>query len=142
MNKCFVDSNIIIRYIIDDIPEQSEIFSLLLDKAEMGDVELVCNSMVIAEIVWTLSSFYKFSKEKITEVLQGIIASKLLSFCERTILLRSLEDFKDLNIDFIDAYIAAWMNDHDVQDLYTFNKKHFKRLSHVNVLDFSSRAVE
>jgi len=138
MNRCFVDSNIIIRYIIDDSPEQSEIFSFLLDKAEMGDAELVCNSMVIAEIVWTLSSFYKFSKEKITLVLQGIIASKLLNFSERTILLRSLEDFKDLNIDFIDAYMAAWMNDHGVQDLYTFNKKHFKRLSHVNVLDISS----
>ena len=109
MNKVFVDTNLFLRYLTNDIPEKAVLLETLLQKAESGQIKLVINTLIIAEIVWTLQSFYKFSKKKIDETVSSIAASDLFEIPERDILLQSLEDFQTLNIDFIDAYIGNWV---------------------------------
>ena len=138
MNKAFIDTNLFIRFITNDIPEQAAVLDNLFSQSCKKKIELISNSMVVAEIIWTLESFYDYKKSDIEEVVTALVYLDILHFDERDILLQALEDYRNSNVDFVDAYIAAWMNDHGVQDLYTFNKKHFKRLSHVNVLDISS----
>ncbi len=136
MNKAFIDSNLLLRFLINDIPEQAVVLESLFQKARDKKVELVCNSMVVAEIVWTLESFYGFAKDKIQDVVSALVYLDLIHFDERQILLQALDDYVHLNIDFIDAYIAAWMEEQDIKNIYTFNKKHFKRIPTVNLPEF------
>lgn len=57
--RIFVDTNIFLRYLTNDVPEKADAVEELLRRAGAGQVRLVTNSLVIAEIVWTLTSFYQ-----------------------------------------------------------------------------------
>lgn len=133
MNRYFVDTNLFLRFLTNDIPEQAELLENLLEKSKRGLVKLVVNSMVFAEIVWTLQSYYKYPKSKIDEIVSSIAASPAFEINEREILLQALEDFNSLNIDFIDAYIGAWMQNNGVDSIYTLNIKDFKRIPGIKI---------
>ena len=66
------------------------------------------------------------------------MASQAFDIEERDILLQALEDFHSLNIDFIDAYIGAWMLDRNVNDIFTLNIKNISRLGGICVAAISS----
>ena len=93
--------------------------------------------MIFAEIVWTLQSFYKYPKDKIDEIVSAIIASETFEIEERDILLQALEDFHSLNIDFVDAYIASWMQKNQLDKIVTLNKKDFKRIPGLSVVNLT-----
>ncbi len=136
MSKYFVDTNLFLRFLTNDIPKQARILERLLERGANDEISLISNSMVIAEIVWTLQSFYKFSKAKIDEVVSPIVASRSIEFSERDVLLQALEDFHTLNIDFIDAYIAGWMKENGITEIFTMNAKDFKRIQGVHIAHF------
>ncbi len=135
MNKVFVDTNLFLRYLTNDLPEQATLLENLIERSNRGEIQLVENSIVFAEIVWTLQSFYKYPKDRIDEIVSAIVASKAFEIEERDILLQALEDFHSLNIDFIDAYIASWMGKRKLYKITTLNKRDFKRVPGLSVLD-------
>jgi len=130
-----VDTNLFLRYLTNDLPEQATLLENLIERSNRGEIQLVENSIVFAEIVWTLQSFYKYPKDRIDEIVSAIVASKAFEIEERDILLQALEDFHSLNIDFIDAYIASWMGKRKLYKITTLNKRDFKRVPGLSVLD-------
>jgi len=65
--RVFADTNLFLRYLTNDVPLQADSVEQLLQQAAAGDVVLVTNSPVIAEIVWTLGSFYHLKPDDIRE---------------------------------------------------------------------------
>jgi predicted nucleic acid-binding protein len=55
----FVDTNLFLRYLTNDVSEQADAVEELLNKAAAREMILVTNSLVCAEMVWTLESFYQ-----------------------------------------------------------------------------------
>ena len=135
MNRIFIDTNLFLRYITNDVPEQAEYFERLLNHAHNGSILLMTNTLVIAEIVWTLKSYYAFSKQQIDKTVSSIVASNAIEIPERQILLQALENFNTLNIDFTDAYIGAWMQDRGISEIYTLNVKDFRRIQGIRIAD-------
>lgn len=72
--------------------------------------------------------FGNVQKQSLQIVVSPIVASPAFEIKERDILLQALENFHYLNIDFIDAYIGAWMKEQNLNDIFTFNLKDFKRI--------------
>ena len=134
MNKCFVDTNLFIRYLTYDIPDKALLLRELIKKSLNDEIQLITNEIVIAEIVWTLRSFYKYSKENIDKALTPIVNSSAFEIANRQILIQALEDFHILNIDFTDAYIGAWMKENGLTDIYTLNVKDYERIPGIHVM--------
>lgn len=134
MNKVFVDANVFLRFLTNDIPEQASLFRELVIKCRNGEMELCTNEIVIAEIVWTLKSFYNYDKRGIKEIVSPIVASGDLRFDKRTIILNALADMVDLNVDYNDAYIHCWMQENEIDKIASFNEKHFKRFKGIELL--------
>lgn len=134
MNRVFVDANIILRFLTNDIPEQANKFRELLLSRRKGELELFTNEIVFAEIVWTLKSFYGMGSREIKEIVSPIVASDDLQIAHRAMLLNALQDFVEHNVDFNDAYIHAWMEEHDINIIATFNDRHFKRFRDIRLL--------
>ncbi len=139
MNKFFVDTNVLLRFLTNDVPEQADQARELFLRARQGELVLVLNALVIAEIVWTLQSFYKYPKEQIDAIVSAIVAADFFEIEERDILLQALDDFHHLNIDFVDAYIGAWMQERGIAGIYTLNEKHFRRLGGIELLQLPRR---
>jgi predicted nucleic-acid-binding protein len=131
--RVFVDTNLFLRYLTNDVPTQANAVEQLLHQATAGETILVTNSLVIAEIVWTLESFYHLTKNDIREKVLAILNTPGLEVADNDQVLQAIIWYVDQNIDFIDAYNAAWLLDQGMTVAYTFDRKHFSRLSGVTV---------
>ena len=123
----FADTNLFLRYLTNDVPAQADAVESLLHRAAKGKVNLVTTSMVVAEIVWTLESYYEMEKKEIQEMVLGILNTDGLDVIDSDLVLQAIVPYADNNVDFIDAFNAAWMVKNDVDKIYTFDQKHFSR---------------
>ena len=129
MKKIFIDTNIFIRYLLNDVPSQIDKVELLFDLAEKGEVTLITGPPVFFEIAWTLKSFYNVNKEGIYESISGILGLPGLEVIDLDILEEALELYKHTSADFNDAYIAALSNKAGAESIATFNARHFRKLN-------------
>jgi len=131
MKKSFVDTNLFIRYLTNDDPVKADRVEKLLDQAAGGSVKLVTTELVIAEIVWVLESFYEMTNVAIAPLVRGILATPGLEVINGALVGRALEIYEGQGIDFIDGYIAAVMEKHGIDELYSFDRKHISRIRNV-----------
>ena len=52
---------------------------------------------------------------------------------EVDLLIEAATDYVAKNVDFIDAYNAAWMMQQCLSTAYTFDRKHFSRFEQITV---------
>ena len=124
----FVDTNLFLRYLTNDIPEHADAVERLLRRATAGEVRLLTNELVIAEIVWTLESFYKLSPQEVREKILAILNTPGLNVANGPIVLQAIVWYAEKNVDFVDAYNGAWVLAQGLNTVYTFDRKHFSRL--------------
>ncbi len=133
MKRAYVDTNVILRFLTGTPPHQAEEAKRLFEAAERGEVTLILDEIVLAEVVWVLSSFYKFNKSTIRDVLQSFVMNPGIEMQDKVGALLALTLFADLNIDFEDALVSVHMNRDHVREIFTFDK-HFDRLPGINRL--------
>ncbi|MCL7455222.1 MAG: hypothetical protein M8467_19475, partial [Anaerolineae bacterium] len=68
---------------------------------------LVINSLVIAEIVWTLESYYGLARDSIKSKVLAILNTPGLEVAEGDLLVQAIFWYADKNMHFIDAFNAA-----------------------------------
>jgi predicted nucleic acid-binding protein len=133
-DSIFVDTNLFLRYLTNDVPGQADAVEKLLRQAELGKISLITNSMVIAEIVWTLESYYELEHDDIQNKVLAILNTTGLEISDSDLVLKSIVWYAEKNVDFIDAYNAAWMEQKGIEKIYTFDQKHFARFDDVEVM--------
>ena len=76
----FVDTNIFIRFLKEDIPDKADACEKLFKRAISGKAQLFTTDLVIAEIVWVLESYYELAKNDVREKVEKILNTPNL-FC-------------------------------------------------------------
>ncbi len=130
-----VDTNLIIRIFTNDVPEQALAALSVFREAANGELTLVINDLLIAEIIWVLESSYKIKPDQIRQQVLTFLNTPGLKVEPADLKSRveALNLYSDKNIDYIDAYTACWMKAHDIPVIYTFNKRHFSRIDGIEV---------
>jgi len=131
--RVFADTNLFLRYLTNDVPAQADAVEGLLHRAAAGEINLVTNSLIIAEIVWTLESYYGLARDDIKDKILAILNTPGLEVVDGDLLLHAVFWYADKNIDFIDAFSAAWMKSQNLKTAYTFDRKHFSRIQGISV---------
>ncbi|NCJ06397.1 PIN domain-containing protein [Synechococcales cyanobacterium C] len=139
IERAFIDTNLFLRYLTNDLPEKADCVEDLLQRAALGEIILVTTSLVIAEIVWTLTSFYGLSREQIRDRVLAILNTPGLEIAEFDLLIEAATNYAAKNVDFIDAYNAAWMVQQQISTAYTFDRKHFSRFENITVKTLGER---
>ena len=133
MTEIFMDTNPFIRYFTNDIPERAVKVEIILKRAQRGEIKLVTNEVIVTEIVWVLESVYEMKRNQIYELLQGIFNTRNLEIPNKATLKEASEVYKDKNVDFIDAYTVSYMRAKGFKKLYSFDKKHMKRIDWIEL---------
>jgi predicted nucleic acid-binding protein len=123
----FVDTNIFLRFLVNDDPEKADACEALFREAISGKKDLMTSEMVIAEIIWVLESYYELEKSAIRELVEKILNTKNLTCPNSGIIISALAFYVEKNIDFIDAYNAFVMKRDQIGAIYSFDK-HFDRV--------------
>lgn len=118
MSKNLLDTNLIIRFLVNDNPQKvSKVEKLLKNKANIN----ILLDTIVAEIIWVLSSYYSLSKQEVIERIRALIHVDTID-CNEVLINRSLTLWEDYNISYIDAYLVAVANLGNLT-LYTYDTK-------------------
>ncbi|WP_297443037.1 PIN domain-containing protein [Sulfurimonas sp.] len=110
-----IDTNYIVRYLINDNIEMANTAEEILTKRNV-----FISNEVLAEVVYVLSGVYKISREDISSQLTELVSFENISTSNYKIIKKSLEIFKIKNIDFVDCILCAYSH---IDEIITFDKK-------------------
>lgn len=130
--RIFADTNLFIRIFTKDDPEQLEHVLALLQRAGNGEFTLVTNSTVIAEIVWVMEGLGS-ARELIRDAIWSLLNTNGIQVDDANLIGTAVDIYAIKNIDFIDAYNACWMHAHQIKTVYTFDQRHFSRVTGIDV---------
>ena len=133
MASFFVDTNVFLRFLTNDDPAKAKRAEALFRDALRGKIRLATSLLVIAEIVWTLESFYKLEKPDIAAKVEKILNTPNLECSEAPVLFMALDLYVHANIDFVDAYNAFHMRERGITQILTYDRKHFARVPWVQI---------
>lgn len=123
----FVDTNVFLRFLVNDDPEKAADCETLFKKAVAGEEVLFTTDMVIAEIVWVLESYYELARSEVRDRVEKILNTQNLNCPNKDLILNSLAAYEEKNIDFIDAYNAFILKKNGISELYSYDA-HYDRL--------------
>ena len=135
MAELFVDTNVFLRFLTNDDPVKAKRANALFRSAVDGKVSLITSPLVIAEIVWTLESFYNLAKRDIASKVEKILNTPNLQCEDMAVILMALDLYADANVDFIDAYHAYYLKDRELTRILTYDRKHFSRAPWLEVVE-------
>ena len=122
MENKFVDTNVFLRYLTKDDPSKYERCRGMFKKALEGEMAISTSWMVIAELIWTLLSYYKVPKAEVIEKVSVILGTENLFIPDKDVLADALVLYARKNIDFIGAYNAAFMKYHGLREIYSYDE--------------------
>ena len=126
----FIDTNIFLRFLTADLPDQAERCAALVQRIRDGAEEVELSSLAAAEIVWTLERFYKLSKQDVASKVSCLLKLKGLRLSNKATFLEALSLFAQKNISFTDAYMAVQMKRAGIEEVYSYDRD-FDRLEHL-----------
>jgi predicted nucleic acid-binding protein len=109
MNKSevFIDTNIFLRALVGDQVKQAKECVEFLQKVADGKVQAVTSSLVLAEVAWTLKSYYRLEKIQIVPALEAIQSLASLKIVDEHRPTRGTDLYANHSVKFIDALIAS-----------------------------------
>lgn len=107
MRTFILDTNVILRFLLADDPNQSPKAKELFEMAEAGKIRLFLSHVAVAELVWTLESFFNFPRQEIGTKLRGLVIHDGIAVDNQDLVLDALDRFARVNADFPACYAAA-----------------------------------
>lgn len=99
----FVDTNVLVRHLVGDPPEQARRATAALAEAE----RLLVTDVVVAECVFVLESFYEAPREQVATALRALLALPSVVVHDAPVLRRALELYELDRLHFAEAQLVA-----------------------------------
>jgi uncharacterized protein len=119
MAEPFLDTNIFLRHLTGQPPEQAARATAYFQRIEHGAIRVVTVEMVIFEVVYTLQKSYRLSKNEIQAALLPLIDLPGIALANK------IHDVFDLyvtrNLPFADAYYIVTMRAKRLDTMISFD---------------------
>lgn len=102
-----VDTNLIVRYLVQDHERHAKAAGKLFDACDRGEITIVVLPIVLAECVFVLESFYGHTRTDISSALAHLISSPGIEISEVTVHLDALRRYHETRAHFVDSVIAS-----------------------------------
>lgn len=116
-----LDTNVLIRYLVQDDKNQAEQASNIIERAVKKQQLIFINQIVLCELVWVLNRAYNFGKEAIIEIIEKILLAKQFQFENKNTIWNALDYFKNSRADFSDCLLGVKNHDNDCLKTVTFD---------------------
>ncbi len=121
MTELVLDTNILLRFLLKDIPSQYDLAVKKIKQARKEKIKLIVPQIVIFEITYALIKGYGFEKDKVVKALKGLIFSKDLVVDDREIFTEALKMFKEKNLSLVDCFLYTYAKRIGTE-VFTFDK--------------------
>jgi uncharacterized protein len=73
---CLLDTNVLVRFFTGQAPDMAERARALIAQADTGKLLLQIPSLIVAESIYTLESFYEMPKAAVCEKMLAFLRSR------------------------------------------------------------------
>jgi len=101
-----LDTNVVIRYLVQDDKKQSAAATRFIEKSLTSEDPGYINHVTLCEIVWVLQRSYGVTKPQLQKIIEGLITTKQLLVENVEVAWKALRTFNENNTDFCDALIG------------------------------------
>jgi predicted nucleic acid-binding protein len=118
----FVDANVILRYLLNDLPDQAAAAAQILDR----DVELIVTAGTLAEVAYVLSRHPGITRELVVDALIAFISKRniTLSALDKALTIQGLLRCRPSGrVSFADALLWASARSAGATIIYTFDER-------------------
>ena len=122
MTKYQIDTNALLRFLINDVPTESKMVKEFFRSAKSHKLEAEICEPVFIETLIVLRNYYKYPKDKTLILLQSIIALDWLTIENFPVLTTALDLYSQSDLDFVDCLILARSKTKQ-QKIFTFDSK-------------------
>ena len=117
-----LDTNVLVRYIMQDDPGQSSRATAIVESLEgVGSAYITLVSMV--ELVWVLTASFELTHAQVSQALDGILRTKQFKIENADQVIRALRVFKFGKSGFADCLIERSANSAGCDKTVTFDVK-------------------
>ncbi len=117
-----LDTNVIIRFLTSDKgPKYRPLYSFF-KSLEQGKMRVELKLIVLFQAIFVLKSFYKVPKEQIAKGMMDLIEYKRIAIKEKKIVRRTLELWRENNLELVDCYLIACLEGDTQNLLYSYDR--------------------
>jgi predicted nucleic acid-binding protein len=128
-----IDTNVILRHLVEDpkaiAPKFKGVYPFF-EKIETGRLAVHLAELVLFQAYFVLTSFYKVPRPEAAAKLGALLAFRGIRMAEKDIAVACLKRLETENLDLVDAYLLAWVENKGAPGVYSFDS------------DFGTKAVE
>jgi predicted nucleic acid-binding protein len=120
----FIDTNIFIRFLVEDDPVKLKKCTALFKKIENEEIEVTTTPQHIFEIIYVLEGkIYNIPRLEIAENIKYIVSLQNIKIQDKKTLLESLIIYRDTKqrLDISDAYAIALMRASNIERIYSYD---------------------
>lgn len=127
-----LDTNAVLRLLLDDIPEQRQ---KVVDLLASTNEQFAVADAVFIELIFVLALFYDYSRPAIVETVQNFASVEQIA-CNREMLANALANYEaHPSLSFEDCALVAYAELDNAIPLYTFDKKLAGQLDNAQLID-------
>ena len=102
-----LDTNVLLRYLLDDDADQSPRARRLMKGLERGREHAELEDFVLAEAVWVLEKGLEVPRSEISRRLSALVMFRGLRCRQKSVVLDALSLFSQTTCDIVDCLLAA-----------------------------------
>jgi predicted nucleic-acid-binding protein len=107
MPTVMADTNVLVRYLVQEPPEHYRRARALMEKVSGGQVEIRISAVVVGEVAAILHHVYAQPQADVARALLALVTARGVQLDEQAIVVVALEHSRDLkDTDFVDGYVA------------------------------------
>jgi predicted nucleic-acid-binding protein len=101
------NTNVLVRFLVQQPPDQHTRARALMEKVSGGQLEIRISAVVVGEVAAILHHVYGQRQAEVAQALLALVTARGVQLDEQAIVVAALEHARDLtDIDFVDAYVA------------------------------------
>lgn len=121
MKELIIDTNVFIRFLIKDLPDQFKKAQEVFERIEKGEIKGLVSVLVINETVWVLENYYELKRKIYIPQLLKLLLIRQIKIIEikKDLIIRILQKMEKQKFDFTDFYLAQIAKD---KKIFSFDK--------------------
>ena len=119
-SRTLIDTNVILRYLLDDVEDQALIAEHIIDGEAWTTPE------VLAEVTYVLEGVYHFTRKDIATALEVI--DNHVELQPQAVCTRAIQVYADSELDWVDCMVVAYEQE-GLSRVFSFDKELNRRLS-------------
>src|SRR3989304_5195179 len=127
METVVLDTNVILRYLTNDVPAQAEKVKKRFLDAAKGKIQFEILPMTVVEIIFQLANWYNLAKDDICRMILALFSPDWIIIREKEIIFEAISLYRLKNIDIVDLLVFV-TSKNDNKKILSFDKD-FDKLS-------------